>query len=267
MLLLSIGIVIGILVTAVLPVGAGFWLTKKFGVTWRVLSYGALAFLLVQAGTAILFSGFGSLIANGTLTLEDPALTIVQVTLSVVLGALLGVLIRWLGMKYIKEDLTNLESAFGIGIGYGGMESIMLVGLPLISTFVTMISNLNLDPATTSLEPDMIARLEELWQVPFYIPMIGAVERLAAMVMHLTVTILILQVFVKKNNWFLAAAFGDELLINGLVVGLSTAGLAYGWVILIAVMLMAGNIFLLYKLNAFNLKPPVTEIAEVEQSE
>jgi uncharacterized membrane protein YhfC len=267
MLLLSIAIVIGILVTVGIPVGAGFWLSKKYGLTWRVLSYGALAYLLVQAGTTILFTGFGTLVENGSLVLEEPALTIVQVTLSVVLGALLGVLIRWLGVKYIKEDLKNLESAYGIGVGYGGMESIMLVGLPLISTFVTMISNLNLDPATTSLSPDMVAQLEELWQVPFYIPLIGSVERLASMVMHLTVTVLILQVFLRKNNWFLAAAFGDELLINGLVVGLSTGGLAYGWVILIAVLLMTGNIYLLYKLNAFDLKRVEPQIVEAEQPE
>ncbi len=267
MLLLSLAIFIAILVTVGLPIGAGFWLSKKFGVSWRILSYGALAYLLVQAGTTILFSGFNSLVDNGTLALEDPALTIVQVTLSVVLGALLGVAIRWAGMKFIKEDLTHLEPAFGIGVGYGGMESIMLVGLPLISTFVTMISNLNLDPATTSLSPDMVAQLEELWKVPFYVPLIGSLERLAALVMHLTVTILILQVFVRKNNWFLAAAFGDELLINGLVVGLSTAGLAYGWVILIAMVLMAGNIYLLYKLKAFDLKRVEIENPEIEKTE
>lgn len=267
MLLLSLAIFVAILVTVGLPIGAGFWLRKKYGVTWRIISYGALAYLLVQAGSTILFSGFNSLVVNGTLALEDPGLTIVQVTLSVVLGALLGVAIRWAGMKYIKEDLKNLEAAFGIGVGYGGMESIMLVGLPLISTFVTMISNLNLDPATTSLSPEMVAQLEELWQVPFYVPLIGSMERFAALVMHLTVTVLILQVFLRKNNWFLAAALGVELLINGLVVGLSTAGLQYGWVILIAVVLMAGNIYLLYRLRAFNLKRMEIDIPEVGKTE
>jgi uncharacterized membrane protein YhfC len=267
MLLLSLAIFIAILVTVGLPIGAGFWLSKKYGVTWRILSYGALAYLLMRVGTTVLFSGFGSLVESGTIALADPALTIVQVVLSVVLGALLGVAIRWAGMKFIKENLTNLEAAFGIGVGYGGMGSIMLSGIPLIATFVTMISNLNLDPANTSLSPEVISGLEELWQTPFYLPLAVTVEQLVVLVMHLTVTILILQVFLRKNNWYLVAAFGDELLINGLVVELSTAGLAYGWVILIAVVLMAGNIYLLQKLNAFDLKRVEIEKPEIEVSE
>jgi len=256
MLLLSIAIVIAILVTVGLPIGAGYWLDKKKGVSWRVVSYGALAYFIMQTATTLVFTGFSYLVENDILLLQDPALRITQVTLSILLGAVLGVLIRWLGMKHIKEDLQSLGAAWGLGLGYGGIENVMLVGLPLISTFWAMITNLNIDPATTSLSPEMVAQLEELWQVPFYIPLAGAVERFAALVMQLTVTVLILQVFKRDNKWFLAAAMGVELLVNGLVVGLSEAGLAYGWSILVAVILMAGNIYLLKKLDAFDLLRP-----------
>ena len=256
MLLLSIAIVIAILVTVGLPIGAGYWLDKKKGVSWRVVSYGALAYFIMQTATTLVFTGFSYLVENDILLLQDPALRITQVTLSILLGAVLGVLIRWLGMKHIKEDLQSLGAAWGLGLGYGGVENVMLVGLPLISTFWAMITNLNIDPATTSLSPEMVAQLEELWQVPFYIPLAGAVERFAALVMQLTVTVLILQVFKRDNKWFLAAAMGVELLVNGLVVGLSEAGLAYGWSILVAVILMAGNIYLLKKLDAFDLLRP-----------
>jgi len=254
--LLSIAIVIAILVTVGLPIGAGYWLDKKKGVSWRVVSYGALAYFIMQTATTLVFTGFSYLVENDILLLQDPALRITQVTLSILLGAVLGVLIRWLGMKHIKEDLQSLGAAWGLGLGYGGIENVMLVGLPLISTFWAMITNLNIDPATTSLSPEMVAQLEELWQVPFYIPLAGAVERFAALVMQLTVTVLILQVFKRDNKWFLAAAMGVELLVNGLVVGLSEAGLAYGWSILVAVILMAGNIYLLKKLDAFDLLRP-----------
>lgn len=254
--MLSIAIVIAILVTVGLPIGAGYWLDKKKGVSWRVVSYGALAYFIMQTATTLVFTGFSYLVENDILLLQDPALRITQVTLSILLGAVLGVLIRWLGMKHIKEDLQSLGAAWGLGLGYGGIENVMLVGLPLISTFWAMITNLNIDPATTSLSPEMVAQLEELWQVPFYIPLAGAVERFAALVMQLTVTVLILQVFKRDNKWFLAAAMGVELLVNGLVVGLSEAGLAYGWSILVAVILMAGNIYLLKKLDAFDLLRP-----------
>jgi uncharacterized membrane protein YhfC len=261
-MLLSIGIVIEILVTTALPIGVGYWLNKKKGVSWRVMSYGALAYFAMQFVITLLFVGFTALVENDILPLHDPTLRIAQVALSIVLGAVAGVLIRWLGMKYFKEDLKNLQAAWGIGLGYGGMETIQLVGLPLISTFWTMMTNLNIDPATTSLSADVVAQLEELWQTPFYIPLAGSLERVGALVMHLAVTVLILQVFKRDNKWFLAAAMGVELLVNGLIAGLSEAGLAYGWVILIAVILMAGNVYLLNKLDAFKLLKPTGEVTD-----
>lgn len=262
-MLLSIGIVIEILVTTVLPIGVGFWLNKKKDVPWRVIGYGALAYIVMQTVVSLLFVGFGLLVENDILPLQDPALRITQVALSIFLGAVVGVLIRWLGMDKIKEDLKNKRAAWGIALGFGGMEAIQLVGLPLISTFWTMMTNININPETTSLSPEIVAQLGEIWKTPFYIPLAGSLERLGALVMHLAVTVLILQVFKQNNKKFLAAAMGVELLVNGLVAGLSEAGLGYVWVILIAVVLMVGNIYLLRGMDAFDLEDePELEIRE-----
>lgn len=262
-MLLSIGIVIEILVTTVLPIGVGFWLNKKKDVPWRVIGYGALAYIVMQTVVSLLFVGFGLLVENDILPLQDPALRITQVALSIFLGAVVGVLIRWLGMDKIKEDLKNKRAAWGIALGFGGMEAIQLVGLPLISTFWTMMTNININPETTSLSPEIVAQLGEIWKTPFYIPLAGSLERLGALVMHLAVTVLILQVFKQNNKKFLAAAMGVELLVNGLVAGLSEAGLGYVWVILVAVILMVGNIYLLRGMDAFDLEDePELEIRE-----
>lgn len=263
-MLLSIGIVIEILVTTVLPIGVGFWLNRKKGVSWRAIGYGALAYLVMQTVVTLLFVGFGLLVENDILPLQDPALRNTQVALSIVLGAVAGVLIRWLGMRYLKEDLKNLKAVWAIGLGYGAMESIQLVGLPLISTFWAMMTNININPETTSLSPEMVAQLGELWQTPFYVPLAGSVERVAALVMHLTVTVLVLQIFKQDNKWFLAFAMGVELLVNVLVAGLSEAGLGYGWVILIAAVLMGGNLYLLKRMNAFDLKDK--SLPEIEEA-
>ncbi|QRN84064.1 YhfC family intramembrane metalloprotease [Chloroflexota bacterium] len=259
MLPLSIGIFIEILVTVAFPIAAGFWLNKKKGISWRKIGYGAIAYFIMQTLTTVVFIGFTMLVENGALPLQDPALRITQVGLSILLGAIFGALVRWIGMNKMKEDLKDLPSAWAIGLGYGGVETIQLVGLPLVSTFWTMLTNINLDPATTSLSPDIISQLEELWQVPFYIPLAGAMERIGAMVMHLLVTVLILQIFKQNKKWFLAAAIGIEVLVNGLVAGLSEVGFETGWVILVAVILMAGNLYLLKYLKAFDLKAEPSE--------
>jgi uncharacterized membrane protein YhfC len=266
MVLLSMAIIVALLVTIALPIAAGIWLNKKWHVPWRVITYGALAYFIVQALMTFLFSGFVSLVDNGTLVLSDQAYLTVQLSISVVFAALLGVLIRWAGMKFIKESLVSLEAAYAIGLGYGGVESLIGVGLPLLMTFISMLSNINVDPQTTTLAPEVVLQLEALWQIQPFVPLAGSLERIAALVMHITVTVLVLQVFTRKKHTWLAAAFGVELLINGMILGLAEAGLAYGWVILIAVILMAANLYLLYRLQAFDVKVP-TMIDEPSQDD
>jgi len=116
------------------------------------------------------------------------------------------------------------------------------------------VSNINIDPQTTTLAPEVVTQIKQLWQVSPFIPLAGSLERLSAIVMHITVTILILQVFKRNRPIWLSAAISLELFVNGLVIGLSEIGLDYGWVILIAFVLMGGNLYLLYLLGAFNLR-------------
>lgn len=253
MALLSIAIIISLLVTIGLPIGAGIWLNKKLGFAVRVITYGVLGYLLVQVLITLSLGGFAAFFEEG---ISEEAFTTVQIGLSIFLGALLGVLIRWAGIKFIREDLDNLASAYGIGIGYGGIESILLVGLPLLTTFITMLSNRQIDIQTTTLDPAVITQLEELWRVPAYVPLIGSLERIAAFMMHLTVTVLILQVFTQKKIIYLAAAIGLELFVNGVVVGLTSAGMAYYWVVPISTGLIVLNLFLLHRLRALDFLKP-----------
>ena len=252
MYLLIAAIVFALLVTMGLPILVGIWFNKYLAVSWRVMTYGILGYFIVQALVTLLFSGILVLSDRVGLNLTEQSFFVTQLVISIFLGAVLGVVIRWAAMRYIKEPLINLEAAYGIGIGYGGTESIIRVGLPLLFTFITMLSHINIDPQTSTLDPEMIVQLEALWQVPVFVPLVGSLERLAAFVMHLTVTILILKAFTRNNHLWLGAAIGLELMTTGLVVGLAEAGLAYGWVVGLAVLLMVANFYLLYLLNGFD---------------
>jgi uncharacterized membrane protein YhfC len=251
MILLSISIVIALLVIIGLPIIAGYWLKDKLGVSWRTITFGVLGYFIVQVLVSLIFSGLTSVIPDWNVAAAGDNFRPSQILTNVFLGVIIGVLIRWGGMKFLK--IENLEDAYGLGVGYAGAESIMLVGLPLLMTFITMLSNINIDPQTSALEPEMIAQIEELWALEFFIPLATALERITAFVMHISVTLLIFQVFKRNQPAWLAAAVGLEMLINGLVVGLSEAGLHYGWVILIGVILMLGNLVIIYRLHGFDI--------------
>ena len=259
MVWLGIAISIAILVTIFFPIGVGFWLNRKYHVPWRVLSYGIMGYLIMQSVVSLILSGIGALATNGTLAISETGLNTLQLILNIVLAAILGVVVRWAIVKFFPEKLDTLEAAFGVGVGYGGAESVMLVGMPLLVTFVTMLTHLDYQSATAGLEPAMVSQLEALWGVSPLIPLAGSLERLAALVMHLTVTILVLRYFLLQKKVYLLAAAGVELVVNGLVVGLSETGLAYGWVILVSVVLMGGNLYLLWRLKAFSLQEYVAQ--------
>lgn len=251
MVLLSIAIVVALLITIGLPIGVAVWFNKKHHVPWRYFSYGALAYFLAQAIVSLLLTGFLRLVGNGTLSLTEQTLYVLQIVISVLLTVVIGVLVRWLGMKYINEDLKTLRAAYGVGIGFGGIESIMLVGIHLLATFIPMIRNVNIDPQTTTLDPEFVMQIEELWKVEPFVPLAGALERVAAFVMHIAVTILIYQIFKRKNKIWLAAAIGLELLVTGVIIGFAEAGLSYGWVTAVSILFMGVNLLILYKLDAF----------------
>lgn len=250
MVLLGISITLAIIIVIGLPIAAGFWLHKKFGVSWKLTTYGVLSYFIVQVLVSLLYSGLAGLIFSWNTLGDNETYLLSQILVNVFLAVLLGVVVRWLVMRYLK--LNSFESAYALGVGYGGAESIMLVGLHLLITFITMLRNLNFDPQTTSLDPVVVEQLNELWALEFYVPLATAVERIAAFVLHITVTILIIQVLRKKNLLWLGAAFLLEFAINELIVVLADAGVPYGWVVLLGVVFMAGNLYLLYRLKALD---------------
>ncbi len=250
MVLLLITTFVGMLLTLGLPIAAGFWLKKRLGVTWRVIMYGALGYFLVQSLIVLAFRGYQTLVEGGTLNLTASTGAVMEFLLNVVLAALAGVLIRWAGMKYLNEKLDLLEDALGLGLGYGGVEIILLVGLRILVTFINMIIYFNVDPTTANLAPEILDQVIEMQQLPAYLPLVVSLESLSALVMHIAVTILVLQVFLRGKKLYLAAAFGVEVLINGVIWALLRAGIQYGWVVVVSILLMLGNLYLLYRLDA-----------------
>ena len=251
MVFLSLSIVIALLITIALPIAVSFWLNRKRHVSWRVMLYGVLGYFIVQALVTLPFNGLALLVQEGIVVLDDPSLIVVQTIMSVLVGALVGVLVRWAGMKFVSGGLDTLEGGYGIGVGYGGAESIILTGVSLLFTFVSMVSNINIDPNTTTLDPEFVTAVQEAWQMSPLIPFAISIERLSAFVMHITVTILVLQVFKRQSVLWLLAAFGLELGMNGIIVGFAEADLPVGWFVLLSVIFLAVNLYLLYRIEGF----------------
>jgi uncharacterized membrane protein YhfC len=102
------------------------------------------------------------------------------------------------------------------GVGHGGIEAI-LVGILSIVTLIQIMALQGVDLSTV-VEPDQIevaqAQIEAFWSAPWYLVLLGTIERVIAITFHVSATVLVLQSFRRKNLIWLFYAIGLHTLLN-----------------------------------------------------
>lgn len=111
---------------------------------------------------------------------------------------------RLVSMKrFMKKPLTK-ENAIMYGIGHGGTEAIIIVGLTAISNIVTsiMINSGSLlksmEVLDDSIRETAMTQLSALWTTPSYQFYMGGVERIIAIVLHICLSYIVYTAV--KNN-------------------------------------------------------------------
>jgi uncharacterized membrane protein YhfC len=214
---------IAILFELFFPAALAFWAVRHFKTSWKLVGIGALIFIASQVVHIPLLYGLTYLFnqqilpvpadANGKLLLN-----------ATVLGLMAGLCeetARWAGFKLLKEKFQNWKSAITLGIGHGGIESILLAGIPVLLTFISMLAVRGMDPSNPQ-----YSQLATYWSQPWHLPLAGAVERLTAIIMQITLSVLVAQVFIRRSGWFYLLAVLWHAILDFLAVLL--AGLKLG---------------------------------------
>ena len=91
------------------------------------------------------------------------------------------------------------------------------------------------------------AQVELFWSLPWYAAILGAVERAAAICIHMSASVLILQVFRRKNHLWLFLAIVWHTIVDALAVfALQTWGVYIGEAFVVGAGLLGlGMVFLL----------------------
>lgn len=134
---------------------------------------------------------------------------------------------RYLAMRlYMKKSLTK-ENSLMYGVGHGGIEAVMLVGISYISNLmVALMINGNdfeslfagLDDATTAVTID---RLSALWTLPSYQFFFAGVERISAMLLQIALSYLVYRAVKEKQMKFYGIAVGIHFAVDAVTVILS----------------------------------------------
>lgn len=256
------------LVMILLPLLLAGYLTRRFKTSWHLVLLGAVGFVASQIGHIPFNYFLTQLFSQGVLPTPPEAYQLLFN--AIVLGLSAGLweeITRYATFRWFAKDARNWGKALVLGSGWGGVESLIL-GILFTLTFIQMIALRDADLA--SLVPaDQLALLEAqisaFWSQPLIGSILGALERVFAICYHLSASVIVLQVFRRKQIRWLIYAILWHTLFNAIAVyavrvwGVYVTEAILGFFALVSIAI----IFALRETETEGLAPEPEELAPV----
>jgi uncharacterized membrane protein YhfC len=206
----------------IFPFVLGWWIIRKKYTSWRLFAVGVLTFIGSQVFHIPLVNGLTKAFASGALPHVSPGFA--PFFNAIVLGLLAGIFeetARWIGYKVLKKKGDSFGAALTLGAGHGGIEAVS-IGFIVLINLVAMLGLRSMDTANLPLPAEQMQKVLEGMQTyfatPWHLPLAGAVERIGAMGLHITLSVMVwLAISFRKPLWFWGAILYHAL-IDGLVV-------------------------------------------------
>jgi uncharacterized membrane protein YhfC len=102
------------------------------------------------------------------------------------------------------------------GLGHGGLESLLLIGLLSLLTLANLLvlSSTGLDIVPAAQRPQVEQQLAAIMAQPGWLPLLGAWERLWTLPAHVALSVLVLQVFRRGRLTWLWLAIAAHTLLD-----------------------------------------------------
>ena len=266
--------VLSLIVMIGLPVLLAFLVTRYFKVSWWVVLAGVLTFVASQVLRMPLAAGLNALFANGTLSVPDNQWA--PVVNGVFAGLLAGICeesARWVGFKLLKKKAAKYGSAFALGVGHGGAESILLAVLGTAATLFTVLfynPGAQIAKGVTSNEVQyMLFQIEQFWLSPWHTGLLPGVERVIALSTQIVLATMVWKSVVDRSFLWFGLAVLYHMIIDAVAVFLQGIGWNY-WAIegILAIFLLL-NIYLLYRFweEESELEEEMEELEDGEEDE
>ncbi len=203
-----------------IPVIVAIFIRRRTAAPWRLWFIGAVTFIASQ----VLHIPFNFVVQRSGLLPSDTSVMTNLLLYGAFLGLSAGVFeetARYLAYRFWAKDARSWSRGLMLGAGHGGMEAIIVGALGAIS-FVALLATVNNETAMSALpagqREQVTGALAQILDTPAPLLLLGAVERLFAIAAHLAMSLLVLQVFLRRNIAWLFASIGFHTLLNMVAV-------------------------------------------------
>ncbi len=207
------GYAVTVLVELLAPFVLALFLARRFRASWRFWLLGVLVFLVSQVLTripAVLF--FQSLPAVRQV-LQVPLWSWLFIALLAVTAGLFEEGGRWLAFRWLVPPAERRwRTALMLGAGHGGLESIG-IGLIVLAALANYLALALVPVESLGVPAEQIASARAAFaSMQGWEPLVGAYERVMTLVVHVGLTVLVLQAFLRGRRWWWFALAGHALL-------------------------------------------------------
>lgn len=206
--MLTAAYIVSFLGMIVLPIILWIYFRRKFTLSWKLILAGGLTFIASQILHIPLVLAMGSFLKSTSLVVN-----------AVILGLLAGVFeetARYILFKLMLKNSRSWKEGVLVGLGHGGTESVIL-GILAALAFVNMMIYRNIDLSTVpSIPADQLElakqQVEAYWSAPAYMALMGFFERVFAICLHVSLSVMVLySIAYHKPVWFWLALLWHAL--------------------------------------------------------
>lgn len=239
------------------PIGFIIYMGIKKRMNWKALIFGALLFVVF---VMILERIMHSLVLGA-----DPTKSAIYLNplLYMLYGAFAAGIFeetaRWLCFKFLirVRDNETRDTGISYGLGHGGMEAILIGGLAMIGNIVTsvMLNSGALKSVTAAMNSQQLdafnAGMAALTQTAPYLFLLSGVERVAALVIQISLSLFVLKAVADRKWQYFMLAILLHAAVDFVAImfqrGFITNMLLLEGIVLVMAVIIAIAAFKLYK--------------------
>ena len=203
-----------------IPIIVAIFIRRRTAAPWRLWFIGAATFIASQ----VLHIPFNFVVQRSGLLPSDLTATANLLLYAAFLGLSAGFFeetARYLTYRFWAKDARSWSRGLMLGAGHGGSEAILVGALAAVN-FVALLVAVNNETAMSALpaaQRELVTgALAQITNAPAGTLLLGAVERVFAITAHLAMSLLVLQVFLRRNIAWLFASIAFHTLLNMVAV-------------------------------------------------